>query len=290
MKSRLLLSALVISLGLFTLGCGSDAPEPTPNATATIEPVVNEPEPSEPEADTENKTIRVGVNANSISPFTIIEDGAYSGFEIDIATEIVSRLYGNDAVVEWVPITSGERWSSLADGQIDMLVRLALHTVPREEQALFSGGYLLAGNSFLVLKEDGLTSVADLDGKNVAVLSYMEEGLIGLASLGYTLKPFVVENNDEAIDSLGSGQADSFYHDWALLLTVMDPNVHELIMVDSLLAPMGVAFSLDAQDLRDEVNVLLKEIISDGTWKSIFDKWFGIEAPWNIEDMFDYPA
>ncbi len=69
----------------------------------------------------------------------------------------------------------------------------------------------------------------------------------------------------------------------------MDPNVHAIISEDSLFAPIGVAFALDEQDFRDEVDIVLKEVISDGTWQSIFDKWFGIAVLWNVEEMFDYP-
>jgi ABC-type amino acid transport substrate-binding protein len=304
MKPYVVFSLVLISLGLFTAGCGSDTPEPVPTAEPTIELVATETEPAptveptielvatETEATvvSEIEPIRVGVFTNSVPPLAIIEGESYSGFEIDIATEIVTRLRGSEALIEWVPITSQERFSSLADGQIDMLVRGVLHTVSREEMALFSGGYLLSGNSFLVFQEDGFTSVADLDGKNVAVVENMEEGLNQAADmLGYTFNPVVAPDIDEARGSLGFDRAEAIFHDWLLFASFLDKNVHAVITDGSLLAPIGVAFPLSEPDFRDEVDIVLNEMISDGTWQSLFDKWIGIAVPWNVDEMFAYP-
>ena len=70
----------------------------------------------------------------------------------------------------------------------------------------------------------------------------------------------------------------------------MDPAVQALIVDGSFLGPIGIAFPLGEEDFRDEVNGVLSDMIADGTWQSLFDKWFGIEVPWNVEEMFAWPA
>lgn len=302
MKTTIRLSFVFLSLGLFIVGCGSDAPDPAPTDTTIVEPAAteaepaptqvptNEPMPTESEPEVAGP-FRIGVNANSIPPLTIIEGDTYSGFEIDIASEVIARLYGDEATIEWVPITSQERFSSLAEGQIDMLVRIALHTVSREELALFSGGYLLSGNAFLAFPERGYSTISDLDGENIATLSFLADELSEVANrLGYTFSIIAHEALDEAQGSLGFSRAAALYHDWVLLASILDPEVHALLTDNSLFGPMGIAFALGEENLRDEVNGVLNEIIADGTWQSIFDKWFGIAVPWNVEEMLDWPA
>ena len=295
MKSHMRCSVLFFSLGLFIAGCGSDAPESAPSATNAIELAPTEIEsapsadPTSEPATTESEPkgpMRVGVFAGSVPPLTITDGDTYSGFEIDIASEIIARLRGADAQIEWVPIEAPDRFSSLATGRIDMLVRATLHTVSREEQALFSGGYLLSGNSFLVFQDAGFSSVADLDGKDIGVLPFMVDRLIEVADAhGYTFNARVFEELTSAL-----GRAHAIFDDWVFLIGFMDPAVQALIVDGSFLGPIGIAFPLGEEDFRDEVNVILSEMIADGTWQSLFDKWFGIEVPWNVEEMFAWPA
>lgn len=297
MKTQISLFVLLSIFGFSVVGCGSTqsasvlTESPLPEQPATKSVVV---ETEAPKAilteEPKSMNIRIGVNNNSIHPLINIENETYSGFEIDIATEIVSRVYDNGATIEWIQIPGPERFSSLAEGQIDMLVRSALHTVSREDQALFSGGYLLAGNGFLVFPERGFSSIADLDGKDITFVSYLEEELNSAAGkLGVTFNPVPAENLDEARGNLGFERADALFHDWVALSNEMDMNVHALLIDDSLLGPLGVAFPLDATELRDEVNRALEDMIADGTWQNIYDKWFTVDVAWDIEEMLSFP-
>lgn len=303
MKSNVLSPLVIATLAIVAAGCGADTPVPAPTAAPTdssVEaPVDNPPEaptdipPAEivkPEESIQMAPIRVGVQTNSLPPLVILNDGGYSGFSIDLAIEIVARVYGSETLIEWVPITSQERTSALADGQIDMLVRNLLHTVSREEQVLFSGGYLLSGNAFLVNQGAGYDTFSDLDGEIVAVRGFMQDSLKNTAVAGgYTYIPYGVDSSEAAFEALGSDNVKAIFDDWMSFPDFMNTNAHALILDDTQLAPFGIAFPLDGQELRDEVDIALGELISDGTWQSIFDKWFGIEVPWNVDEMFSYP-
>lgn len=295
---------VTICFSFFISGCAASPPEatqvPTPSPEVEEPEFVPEPEPTQVAesevvpTDTETvdtvDPISVGINANPIPPLVVMEEDSTSGFEVELAAEIAKRLYGSEVQIEWVPITSQERFSSLADGQIDMLVRSLLHTTSREEQALFSGAYLLAGNGFLVFQDEGFSSIEDLDGKNVAVVPQLEEQLSQVASeLGLTLNAVVGADLAEAQGLLGFDRADALYHDWLLLAGVMDQNAHAIITEPAQLAPIGIAFPLDDQELRDQVDLILREMIADGTWQSLYDKWFGIPVPWEVDNMFETP-
>ena len=292
MKMRLQIPLILIVTGLFAVACGADSAAPADDPAAAVEELDSDSgaEVSEPETASEMDPIRIGVQTNSVAPIVILENGNYSGFEIDLATEIVARLYGGAASIEWVPISSAERFTSLADDQIDMLVRNILHSVGREEAALFSGGYLLSGNGFLVVQDSGFASFAELDGEKVAVPGYLSESLAATAAaLGYAYPPFTVEDDNAAQAAFLSGQAKAMYHDWVLLAGLMDSSTQSILLDDSQLAPFGIALPLGEEFFRDEVDVVLSEMIADGSWQSIFENWFDIAVPWNVDDMFAYP-
>jgi ABC-type amino acid transport substrate-binding protein len=287
--------------GLFLSACGADvAAESTELSeieSATIEedsPEESAPAESdsaEPEDTVEIEALRVGVQSKSLVPLALVEGDSYSGFAIDLAREIVDRAYGSDRPIEFVPITSQERFSALADGQIAMLVRNLVHTGARESEALFSGAYLLSGNGFLVFSNSGINSIVDLDGKNIAIPSFMEGALEQVASANaITLNPVVVDDIENSILAIEYGDAEAAFHDWIAFAGSLNGSIHTLILDDSNLAPIAVALPLGMDNDRSNVDEALAEIIADGTWQSIFNSWFDIEVPWNVDEMYDYPA
>ena len=296
------ISLVIILFAMLIAGCGANTPQPIPEPTPV--PEIDQPEP-EPETEpTESASkdappegdeaapveFRIGINANLISPLVVEVRGTPSGFEIELAEEIAKRLYGDEVQIEWVPITSQERFTSLADGQIDMLVRSLVHTTSREEQALFSGAYLLVGNGFLVPDTAGYTSVADLDGKTVAVIPQYEEGLNQVSvQQGITLIPMVVENGGELPGMMSFDEVDAIYHDWLFLAGLLDASGQTILPDGAQYAPMGIGFALDNPGLRDVVDKTLMEMIADGTWQALFDKWVGVPNLWDLEGMFSTP-
>ena len=280
-------SVIILSLS----ACGGETATPPDTTIQEESAEIEEPIPESADEDVpDGGPIQVGVFDQTVAPLLIIEGDAFSGFEVDFAREIVARMYGENTAVEFIPIAGQERFSSLAEGRIDMLIRSTVHTKSREEQALFSGSYLLSGNGFLVRQDEGYNTIADLDGDDVAVLSYMQESLMGQADLiGVSLGGWVVETQEEAFIAFSSGQAKALYHDWMLLVNLMDPGSDNILLDESRLAPIGVAFSLDKQDLRDRVNSILQEMIADGTWQTLYDKWISFDVRWDVDGMFDVP-
>jgi ABC-type amino acid transport substrate-binding protein len=291
----------MILAGLILSACGADAAaENTAVSEVESAPVEedNTKESAPPESDSaetedsvEIEAVRVRVQSNSLAPLALFDGETYSGFAIDLASEIVARVYGSQTPIGFVPITSQERFSALADGQIAMLVRNLVHTGARESEALFSGAYLLSGNGFLVFNNSGISSIADLDGKNIAIPSFMEGSLEELANVyAISLNSVVADNIENAILAIEYGDAEATFHDWVALAGSLNNSIHTLLLDDSNFSPIAVALPLGSEELRDEVDAALAELIADGTWQNLFTSWFGIDVPWNMDEMFGYPA
>ncbi len=293
--SKFLRAFLITCFFSILIGCTSsvESPPATEEQIQEVDPIDNsaETDPIDiPEDTVELTPVRIGVNTNTIYPLVMINGDIYEGFEIDIAKEIVQRVYGENFPIQWVPITSAERFSSLAEGQIDFLIRNLTHSKSREDSALFSGGYFLSGNGFLTMEDAEFEAPSDLDGLKIALPGYLQDSLDSLAAnLGVDLLKNAIANNEDFIKVLKTDEVQAIFHDWVFLFTIKEDDSQIIFLDDTSLSPFGIAFPLHATELRDQVDNALNEIISDGTYLSLFGNWFAMDIPWNIDEMFEYP-
>ncbi len=92
-------------------------------------------------------TISIGIgNSNSSSryyPMFFLEGDEWYGFEIELAAEIVQRLFGDQVVIKWTPISSPQRWEAVENDWVDFVIRVTTHTKQREERVSFTSNYFL---------------------------------------------------------------------------------------------------------------------------------------------------
>ena len=168
-------------------------------------------------------TIRVGVQNNALAP--VADLNTDSGFELALAREIVSRLFGAISV-DLIPVSGGDRFALLQDGTIDLLIRTTTHFTQREELAAPTSNYFLDGIAITVLADSGPTSLADLDGGTLG----MKLGVLAVATgasresqlqealtaAGAAVELLDIGDLRTPLDLLDSGQVDGLA--WSYLL------------------------------------------------------------------------
>ena len=118
-------------------------------------------------------TLNCGVN-NAVPGFGVVDEaGDYSGFDIDFCRVIAAAVLGDAEAVEYVPLTAEQRFTSLASGEIDVLVRNTTWTASRDgtENAAFAATTFYDGQGMMVTADSGIASLDDMDGATVCVLS-----------------------------------------------------------------------------------------------------------------------
>ena len=77
---------------------------------------------------------------------------SYSGFDIDFCRVIAAAVLGDAEAVEYVPLTAEQRFTSLASGEIDVLVRNTTWTASRDgtENAAFVTTTFYDGQGMMV--------------------------------------------------------------------------------------------------------------------------------------------
>ncbi len=201
------------------------------------------------------------------------EDGKYTGFDIDLWAEIAKRI-GVD--YELRPMDFNGLIPGLTTGNLDVALAAIFIKAEREKAIDFSHPYFRAGLMTMVPSNNtDIKGPEDLEGKVVAVK-------LGTATVEYveSLNPKEIvkfPNIDQAYLEVVTGGADAAMHDTPNVLyyikTAGEGRV-KAVGADVKAAQYGIAFPMGSK-LRKPVNVALLEMMEDGTYAELYEKWFG---------------
>jgi ABC-type amino acid transport substrate-binding protein len=210
-------------------------------------------------------------------PFEYRKGGALIGFDIDLIKEIGDRL-GLEITDEDIRDTSFDTiFTQLAGGQYDVIVAASTITAEREKQINFSEPYYNSQQSLTVESGADLTSVDDLS-----------EGMVVGVQNGTTGKAWAEENVPEGVEirsfkqgpdgftALEAGQVDGVINDEPTALAEIEQRggqTLELVETIDTGETYGIGVNPQNQALLDAVNQTLNEIIQDGTYKEIYDRY-----------------
>ena len=221
------------------------------------------------------------------------ETGEFEGFDIDVATEIASRL---GVEVEWETPT----WNAIVSGgwrdRWDMSVGSMTVTEERAEVLYFTPAYYYTPASAAVHEDATYTDVTtELDGKTIGVCGacsydfYLQKNL-HIKVPGYEFDYVIDDADIRTYDtdttairdlSLGDGvRLDAAISSLPTLEEAIDSGEPIKILGDPLFyEPLAVAIDrqapLDPAGLADEVSRIVDEMHSDGTLTELSMKWYG---------------
>ncbi len=271
--------ALVLALALLAASCsGSDADDSAQTGETAAD---NGSAADQVDA---TGTVRIGVR-NDNPPMSFINDqGDWIGFDVDLATALAEEL---GVELELVPVDGTTRISFVQEGQVDMSVASMNHTLSREEAIDFSITYFWDNQSFLV-RTGTYESIDDLADQVVAAnagSSVIDSWNSYVADLGGD-QPEIVEFDDKqaAMQALRDGAVEGYSEDNITLLALAagDPDL-TLLPGGHNPVQFGVGLPENDSEWRDRVNIALQNLWTDGTFGTIYERWF--EGPDRIIDL-----
>lgn len=230
----------------------------------------------------EKGALKVGVKNNVVGfgyqdPLT----NEYKGMEIDLAYKIAEAL-GYDGV-EFTAVTAATRTELLDSGTLDCVIATFTITDERKESWDFSTPYYTDAVTVLVEKASGITTLADLVGKNVGVSTSSTSAkalAVAMASAGLidefdTTADFVPATFNGGVSftefadypsissALTAGTIDAFCVDKSILATYASD---DRTYIDESFSPQnyGVATKKGAE-LSSQIDELIKGWLNDGT-------------------------
>lgn len=225
--------------------------------------------------DSDIKTLTVGFD-QSYPPYGFVgDDGKFTGFDIELATEVAKRC-GWELKLE--PIDWDAKDSLLNSGAINCIWN-GFTMEGREDDYTFSDPYMLNGQVIVVKKDSGIKSLDDLAGKTVITQtdSAAEDVLNGdKADLAATFASLeTIGDYDTAFMQLESGAVDAVACDLSIAQYQLAAKPDEYVQLDKKLSEehYAVGFKKGDDALASKVTETLKEMDKDGFVKDLCKKY-----------------
>jgi general L-amino acid transport system substrate-binding protein len=116
-------------------------------------------------------TLKCGSNEGLAGFAAPDANGVWNGFDVSLCRAIAAAVLGDPQAVEFVPLTSQTRFTALAAGEVDVLIRNSTWTYSRDTDLKldFKGVNYYDGQGFMVPKALGVSSAKELDGATVCI-------------------------------------------------------------------------------------------------------------------------
>ncbi len=230
----------------------------------------------------QEKTFTVGFDAE-FPPYGYMDDnGEYVGFDLDLAQEVCNR---NNWELVKQPIDWDSKDMELSSGAIDCIWN-GFTMNGREEAYTWSSAYVDNSQVFVVAADSGITTFAELADKAVGV----QRDSSALSALNNEEAPENIALRDSfgslteyadyntAFMDLEAGALDAVAMDIGVAAYQIESRGDGYVMLADYLATeqYGVGFLLGNEELRDTVEKTLIEMLNDGTFMQIAEKW-GLE-------------
>lgn len=213
-------------------------------------------------------------------PFEQGKSGNYTGFDVELL-EAVGKSIGRE--VEFEDTSFSTIFLDLAHGNFDVVASAATITDEREKTVDFTNPYYISEQAILVKEGSDIDSVEKLAGTNVGV----QQGTTGQEFVEEEGEAGELRKYPQGPDAVGALQTDT------VEAVVIDIPVAENAVAAnegleiSAAIPTeeeyGFAVKQGETELLEELNEGLKEVIDDGTYAKLYEKWFKHEPPKEIE-------
>jgi ABC-type amino acid transport substrate-binding protein len=231
-----------------------------------------------------SKTIRIAHRTDAL-PFSFIDHNKeVAGYTVDVCKAVVDSLQRQLKLpalkIEWVPVTTQNRFEAVANGQADLECGASTVTLARMKEVDFSNYVFVESTGLAVNASAAVNKLQDLAGKKIAVISGTSNEKAMAAKnqemqLNATLVP--VKDRDEAVTALESGKVDAFASDKLLLYGAefKNPQALRALPDDLSIEPYAIVLPRGDWELRLAVNTALAGIYRSGDVQKIFGVWFG---------------
>jgi polar amino acid transport system substrate-binding protein len=235
-------------------------------------------------ASAEEKTVRIGTEG-AYPPFNFVDSaGTIGGFDVDIGMALCAKMQVKCTVVaqDWDGIIP-----ALQNGKFDVIIASMFITEERKKLVSFSNPYYKAAMTHVLPKGSAIKEFTDaaLKGKAIgAQTATTQADFISKTYPGADIRLY--RTQDEVNLDLANGRLDMQVGDLVPMLEwtmkTDDGKCCELAgepITDPAFVGEGVGMAVRQEDtaLKDNLNKALADIVADGTYKKINDKYFAID-------------
>ena len=230
-------------------------------------------------------SITVGVRDSSVPLGYTVGGGKYVGFHTEMGERIVADLQKQLGLpkldVKQQVITSQNRVPLVQNGTVDIECGSTTNNATRAKDVAFADTTYVEEIRIAVKANSGITSIKDLNGKNVATTT----GTTSVQTLrrneragGVDFKEVYGKDHADSFLLLESGRADAFVMDGSILAGNIsrskNPANYKIVGEVLSVEPIACMMRKDDPAFKKAVDDSIKRQIADGSLAKLYDKWF----------------
>lgn len=228
--------------------------------------------------------ITMGVRDSSGALSYTLGDGKYAGFHVEICQRVIAdveKAVGRKLEVKYLPVTSQNRIPLVQNGTVDIECGSTTNNATRQKDVSFLPTTFVEEVRIAVKANSGITSIAQLNGKNVATTT----GTTSVQTLrkneragGIDFKEIFGKDHSDSFLLLESGRADAFVMDGAILAgniaTSKNPADFKIVGEVLSVEPIAIMIRKDDAGLKKIGADTISGMIKSGDMAKAWDKWF----------------
>ncbi len=228
--------------------------------------------------------VTMGVRDSSGALSYTLGDGKYAGYHVEICQRIIANLekaVGKKLEVKYLPVTSQNRIPLVQNGTVDIECGSTTNNATRQKDVSFLPTTFVEEVRVAVKANSGITSIAQLNGKNVATTT----GTTSVQTLrkneratGVDFKEVFGKDHSDSFLLLESGRADAFVMDGAILAgniaTSKNPADFKIVGEVLSVEPIAIMIRKDDPAFKKLGEDAVKDLLKSGEVAKLWEKWF----------------
>ncbi|WP_294765137.1 transporter substrate-binding domain-containing protein [uncultured Rhodoferax sp.] len=228
--------------------------------------------------------ITMGVRDSSGSLSYALGDGKYAGFHVEVCQRIIANVekaVGKKLEVKYQSVTSQNRIPLVQNGTVDIECGSTTNNATRQKDVAFVHTTYVEEVRIAVKANSGITSIAQLAGRNVATTT----GTTSVQTLrkheratGVDFKEVFGKDHADSFLLLESGRADAFVMDGQILAgniaASKAPNDYKIVGEVLSVEPIAIMIRKDDPAFKKLADDTVTALAKSGELAKIYDKWF----------------
>ena len=233
----------------------------------------------------EANAIALGIRDTSV-PFSYLNDKQQPmGYSMDLCMKVVDAVKAElnmpTLQVKHIPVISQTRIPLVANGTVDIECGSTTNNATRQKDVSFALTTYVEEVRIAAKTASGITSLAQLNGKNVATTT----GTTSVQLLrkheratGIDFKEVFGKDHSESFLLLESGRADAFVMDGQILAgniaTSKSPGDYRIVGEVISVEPIAIMLRKDDPAFKKLADDTIRDMIKSGDMAKAYDKWF----------------
>ncbi len=229
--------------------------------------------------------VTMGVRESSGALSYTLGDGKYAGFHVEICHRVLADVQKSLQLpkidIKYQAVTSGNRIPLVQNGTVDIECGSTTNNATRQKDVAFAVTTYVEEVRFAVKSASGISSLAQLSGKNVATTTGTTSVQLMRKherAAGIDFKEVFGKDHADSFLLLESGRTDAFVMDGQILAgnIAKAKNPADFKIVGEVLSvePIAIMLRKDDPAFKKAIDDSLVAMMKSGEISRLYDKWF----------------